>query len=347
MNLYRKLDRSLVQFDFLVFDEEIGTFESEVNELGGKVIRIGPLRGRGYRESCRAIAQEIRSHGPYQVVHSHLNLASAAVVQGAWGENVPVRVAHSHTTRDGDQLGGQRSKQAFARLLIRRFANRYVACGEDAGRHLFGNAWKRGSVLPNAVDLERFVHQDVTDAITLRTAHGVPADALLVGSVARLGSAKNLDFVIDLAEQVVRTSEVYFWIVGDGPDRERLESRVHRSDLTDRVQFLGMRTDIPAVLLALDALLMPSLYEGLPVSVIEAQAAGTLSLVSDRVTREVDLGLGLVEYLSLERPDIWQDSILRLKAGGTKTDTRELLSESDYNAANAVELVLRLYGLEA
>ena len=347
MNLYRKIDRDRVQFDFLVFGEAAGAFDEEIGALGGRILRLPFPRGRGVRRAVDDVRQLIRDRGPFAAVHAHVLHASAIAVRAARAEGVPIRIAHSHNT--GDVPGGlpRTLYRAWGRRVIVSSSTQLVACGSDAGRYLFGDSdW---TLLRNGVDLDVFKPMSQPAREELRRSLGVAPGELLLGSVARLEVVKNHDHLISVASCLrERGSSFRMMLVGEGSRRPELEARVRQLDLDGQVEFLGVRRDVDLLLGAMDQLVMPSLYEGIPVVLMEAQASGLPCLVSDAVSGEVDLGVGLVDFLPTDDPDAWAARILDL--GSSARRTEPLLTEQVRLAGGDIDASLnvlyRLYSLQ-
>lgn len=347
MNLYRKIDRSRVQFDFLIFGDGEGVFDREIQELGGRLLRLPLPRERGLRRSVRDVRRVLRTEGPFIAVHAHVLHASALALRAAALEGVEVRIAHSHST--GDVTGGLGRKlyTQWARSMIRRSATHAVACGEDAGRYLFGDhhPWQ---LLRNGVDLEVFTPASEERRAAARTALDCPEELMLLGAIARLEEVKNHSFLLDVAQRLDQRGVAFRMVfAGDGSLRDRLQEECGARGLQSRVRFLGLHRDVRGLMAGLDLLLMPSHYEGIPVVLMEAQASGLGSLVSTGVSREVDLGVDLVEFLPLEDPGVWVDRTLgRTRSRPHAEDLTERVRAAGAGIEDSVALLYRLYGLE-
>ena len=200
----------------------------------------------------------------------------------------------------------------------------------------------------NGVDLDVFKPMPRPVRNEIRDSLGVPPGQLLLGSIARLEPVKNHDFLISVASRLrERGASFRMVFVGDGSRRLELEGRVSQLDLDGQVHFLGIRRDVERLLGAMDQLVMPSHYEGVPVVLMEAQASGLPCLVSDAITSEVDLGVGLVDFLPTDDPDLWAGRTLALGGGARRTEP--LLAEQVRLAGGdidgSVSLLYRLYGL--
>jgi glycosyltransferase EpsF len=348
MNLYRSIDRRRVQFDFLVFGNDRGVFDGEVEEMGGRILRVPQPRERGLLRAVADIRKILRRHGPYRAVHAHILHASAVSMLAAEREHVPIRVTHSHNT--GDVTGGalRQMYTSWSRRAICKHSTQLVACGSDAGRYLFGPG-RTWALLRNGVDLDRFWPPDPRTRADARCALGISEGQLVLGSVARFETVKNHDFVIGIAEQL-RGEGVDFQMLlaGDGSRRQELARAVQRAGLEGQVRFLGLRRDVPTVLASMDGLLMPSLYEGIPVALVEAQATGLPCFVSQAVSREVDLGVGLIDFLPLDDVQPWVDRVIGAKDRRVSSETLAAqLRRAGADIRSGVDTLYDIYGLEA
>lgn len=350
MNLYRAVDRNRVQFDFLVFSETRGAYEAEVEELGGRIIRMPDPAQIGALRALRRMCVLMRSEGPFAAVHSHINYASGLSLCAAKMAGVQRRVAHAHNA-GGTSRGSRRALYEYiARNAILRCSTEIAACGDDAGAYLFGPAWDdQGRTVHNAIDVARFSEADATHGRLSLSELGIAPDTYVLGCVARLTHQKNHAFVLRVIAALADAAPpVSLLLIGEGDLRSHLELEASRLGVLDRVLFLGARRDIPQLLKAVDLLVLPSHYEGLPVVLVEAQAAGLRCLVSDAVTREADLGLGLLEYLPLD-VECWASRISTPSSGDTPTapEIRGALARRGYSAPAAARELLSIYGLSS
>ena len=302
LNVLRHIDRKQFQLDFCTFGPRAGLHAEEVERLGGKILRCpkGPNLA-SFRRRFRTILRE----GNYDVVHSHVHLFSGALLRWAKAEGVPVRIAHSHNTHDGRANTPVRH---FYRRAMRSWINRYathgLAASKPAASELFGEKWQsdgRFRVLYYGIDLEPF--QEPVSREEIRAELGIPLAAAVVGHVGRFDPQKNHRFILEMARDILRKRpDVHFVLVGDGPLRREMEAKASAEGIADKMHFVGSRTDVPRLMRGgMDVFVFPSLWEGLPIALIEAQAAGLRCLVSDRVPEETALSRESVEFLSLTR----------------------------------------------
>jgi glycosyltransferase involved in cell wall biosynthesis len=287
MHALRNIDRNTFHMDFCTFGTEAGLYAGEADELGSIVLRCSKSANLwSFRRRFRRILRE----GSYQIAHSHVHLFSGALLRWAKAEGVPIRIAHSHNTSDGRPNTGMRR---FYRRLMKSWIDRYathgLAASSAAAVALFRENWQadgRFRVLHCGIDLHPF--QEPVDRRKVLKELGIPADALVVGHVGRFDPQKNHRFLLDVARETLnRRPDVHFLLVGDGPLRVEIEALARGMGLSGKTHFAGIRTDVPRLMRgAIDVFLFPSLWEGLPLTVIEAQAAGLRCILSEAVTSE-------------------------------------------------------------
>ena len=337
MNLYRSIDRSRFQFDFVSFAPGRGDYDDEIEALGGRIVRItdpSPLRRFAH---LRRLLRE----GPWAIVHSHTLFSSGLHLLAARLEGIPVRIAHSHSTADansGSLVG--RLYQRVSRALLERVPTHYVACGEAAAAYLFPGA-KDVMVVPNAIDCDAFIGPE---APVDREAGGRRIRVLQVG---RLHPVKNHRLSLDIAEVLRDAGDTFeMQFAGDGELRTEIEAAVRDRGLGDLVTVLGVRADIASLMHSADVMLMPSHHEGFPVVLVESQAAGLPAVVSDAISPEVDLGLGLVEFVPLEAPSAKWAAMITQAAVAPVPDAdarRRTLVDRGFSAAAGAQRLESMY----
>lgn len=307
MNVLRAHDPEKYEIWFSVNTNHLGDYEPEILELGGKIWHNPyAISNRTLLPYLRSFRDFLRKEGPFDVVHCHVYYFGGFIMRIARQEGVAVRIMHSHSTSDGlnDTLY-RRLYRWFCRRLILNNATQLVACGREAYEALFQRPCPdKGKILNNAIVMSKF-NLSLQDRFETRKNLGIPNENRVIISVARFLPVKNHGRIISIFNyyhKYIDTSATLL-LVGDGDGKEKIEETVKKLELANSVFFLGKRSDIPQLLNASDVLLMPSLFEGLPVSLVEAQAAGLSCVISDVITSEVDMGLGLVHYVSLNESD--------------------------------------------
>lgn len=296
MNYYRHIDRKKIQFDFLVHRSFEADYDREIRQLGGRIYHISRLIPWSirYRETLKRF---FRAHPDYRIVHVHLDCFSSIVLQCAKSCRIPVRIAHSHSA------GALRDMKYLLRLYWKKkipsCATDLLACGQAAGDWMFPGC--DFQIMPNAIDLENYRYCRET-AGKVREAFRLD-DKIVLGHVGRFHPAKNHRFLIRLfAEVVKKEPRARLLLVGDGTLRAQTEALVREAGLAKTVIFAGQRQDVEVLLQGMDLLVFPSLYEGFPVAVVEAQAAGLPCLLSDGVSKECIVEKDLVTVCSLDAP---------------------------------------------
>ena len=309
MNYYRHIDRSRVQFDFLVCEGSGMIPRDEIEALGGRVFMVP-----GYKQFPRYTSEmeQLFREGCWPIVHSHVNALSVFPLRAAKRAGVPVRIAHSHSTAGK----GEPVKNA-AKAVLRRFSNVYpthrMACSRYAGEWLFGEG-ADFDVLYNAIDLSRFFF-DAEARAEARADLGLVGGQTVIGHVGRFMPQKNHRFLIEAFSLAAkRRPDLVLVLVGSGEAEALAESWAAERGVADRVMFLGQRGDVDRLYQAFDAFALPSLYEGLGLVGVEAQAAGLPCFLSDRITREVDV-TGAVRFLSIDDPEVWAAPLCAVEPG--------------------------------
>lgn len=330
MNYYRHIDHSKVQFDFICDDDSTNIPYDEIEKLGGKVILIPPYQKVfKYQKELRRVLRD----GKYKIVHSHINTLSVFPLYAAKKVGVPVRIAHSHSTTNKKEWKKNLLKQVL-RPFSKKYATNYMCCSELAGRLLFGDkAYDEGEVylLNNAIDLDKFKY-DKKIRDKKRKELGIKEDTIVIGHIGRFVAQKNHTFLIDIFNQFHKKEKnSILLLAGQGPLQEEIKNKVGELGLDDSVRFLGQRNDANELYQAFDVFLLPSLYEGLPVVGVEAQASGLLCFLSDDMTKETKV-LDSTAFMSLSNTDDeWATSILDNYINFRRKDTTSDITKSNFN----------------
>ena len=284
MNYYRNIDRDKIQFDFICDEDSTNIPFEEIEKLGGKVVLIPPYQKvLKYHKELKRVLKE----GKYKIVHSHINTLSVFSLFAAKCAGVPVRIAHSHSTTNQKEKKKNLIKQVL-RPFSKLFATDYMCCSELAGRWLFGDReYDKGKVylLNNAIDIEKFEYNEQIRK-RKREELGIRDSTLVIGHVGRFVEQKNHMFLIDIFSQVHKKNEdTILLLIGQGPLQNQIKDKVKSLKLEKFVKFLGQRNDVNELYQSFDIFLLPSLYEGLGMVLIEAQCAGCYCIASTEVPK--------------------------------------------------------------
>lgn len=281
MNYYRKIDRSKIQFDFLVHREEKGVYEEEIERLGGRIYRMSPLYPQNFGVYKKRIREFLKNHPEYRIIHSHMSELGYFVFKEAKRQHIPTIICHAHSAPKSKNL--KMAVRFYFKHKMLPYITHMFTCGDEAGIWLYGRKNKKKFIqLNNAIDTEKYIYDKKTENI-VREELGL-GEAFVVGHVGRFCAAKNHKQLIDIFEQIVKMrNNSKLVLVGEGTLQEEIEQRVKEKKLEDKVLFLGERSDVNRILQALDVFVFPSFYEGLSVAIIEAQTAGVQCFISDSI----------------------------------------------------------------
>ncbi|WP_405206750.1 glycosyltransferase family 1 protein [Aquimarina sp. LLG6339-5] len=352
MNYYRKIDKDKVQFDFLVHRKEKAAFDEEIESLGGKIYRfdpINPLFPGDYYQKLRLFFKE---HKEYDIVHSHLNTFSCFPLKIAKEFDIPCRIAHAHIAIDDVSFmslfsNKESKKETFKKLIklqlkkkVKKDATHLFSCGDKAGKWLFGDSTSF-ITMNNAIDTEKFSHNS-TVANKYKEDFNLK-NRLVIGHVGRFASQKNHAFLLKIFSAVLNEKpDCDLVMIGDGPLRKVMEKEAESLGIKDNVHFLGVRADVPELFQMFDVFVFPSFYEGLPVTLIEAQAAGIKVFASDSITTEVSL-TDDIEFLSIDKPAVyWAAKIIETDASKKNNNTEKIV-KGDYDIVSNTKKIHEFY----
>ncbi|MBI4965615.1 MAG: glycosyltransferase family 1 protein [Desulfomonile tiedjei] len=344
MNVLRHTSRDVLQMDFLVHTADPCSYDDEARALGSRILHC-PYHRKPWLYA-RHFTRLVREYGPYDIVHSHCHRFSGLVLRLAYKEAVPVRIVHSHSDASAIVAEEGLFRRAYYSLMdhwIDKYGTVGFAASRSAAKDLFGENWEsdgRWKTLFCGIDTTPFHH--TYDRRAVREEIGLPSDAPVVGHVGRFTRAKNHMFLLEVFAHALRLEpRLRLILVGDGPEEEIVRQRAEQDDLRERVLFLGSRSDVPRLLLnCVDLFLFPSVFEGLGLALVEAQAAGLPCLVSEQVPREADLVPSLVRRLSLSHgPSEWAGQLLDLISAPPRLSFQEALAiveQSPFNLSNSI-----------
>lgn len=324
MNYYRHIDRSKIQFDFLVHRDFKADYDDEVLSLGGQIFHIQPLNP--FLLSYYKALEHFFSEHSYQIVHSHLDCMSAYPLSVAKKCGVPIRIAHAHSASQDKNI--KYPLKLFSKKIIPCFATNLFACGKAAGEWMFPH--KHFSIIHNAINTNDYLYDhDIRTAS--RRELKISDEQLLIGHVGRFAPPKNHTFLLDIFYEVKkRRPDAILVLVGTGDLQESIKNKAKQLGLIDDILFLNNRTDVNRILQAFDVFVMPSLYEGVSVATIEAQAASLPCVFSDTVSDECKI-TDNVEFISLSKsPEIWAQHILNY-TNATRSNQFDAVKNSGYD----------------
>lgn len=317
MNYYREIDRSQIQFDFLANKPVPGEYDEEIRCMGGRVFVSPGLNPLHFPRYKRFVAELLHSDPDIKIVHAHNEAMGYYALQSAKDAGLKVRIAHAHNTQIIRDY--KYPLKLVCKQLLPGAATDYWSCGRDAGIYYYGEKrWNEsGFIMRNAIDVSKFAFRQEERA-RLRQLHGLEK-CFVIGHVGRFNVQKNHTRLLDIfAEAAKAVPDARLALIGTGELEQSVEEKARAMGIRDKVLFLGQMADVSGWYQAMDCFVLPSLFEGLPVVGIEAQAAGLPCVFSDRVTDEVLLSPE-TRRISLQADDAeWAGEIVA--AGQAKTD---------------------------
>lgn len=338
MNHYRAVDRTKIQFDFLVHRQEKGDYDDEIEQLGGRIYRAFPIRPWKYIYYFKWLKSFFNKNNDYIAIHAHIQENSGLVFKVAHRFNIKALISTSHTVGYG--IDYKYLFRVYAKYYLNKYCTHKMACGNMAGEHLYGKN-SEFIIIHNAIDVAKFKY-NVNVRNKIRHELNIE-NKFVIGNVARFHKGKNHTFIVDVFNEInKKDNNCCLVLVGDGEEFEAIKSKVESFDLSSNVTLLGVRNNVNELLQAFDVLLFPSLFEGIPVSIIEAQAAGLPCLLSDTIDNETAITSN-VEFHSLNAPiSEWTNAILN-KKDFRRVDTTSEIVDAGYDVIQNTKLLYRLY----
>lgn len=361
MDLYRHTDRNRVQFDFLVHSGEEGFYEKEIRELGGRIFRVPRFRIYNYFSYRKALKEFFQKHHEFALVQGHMTSTAAIYLPIAKKAGVKKTAAHARSAGVDKGLKGTMTR--FLRRNLADKADYLFTCSELAGISVYGEkAVREGKTIfiPNAIDCAGFTF-DPEKRKKMREELGL-TDALIIGHVGRFHYAKNHEYLLRVFAELCRMSagaggstaetgadqKYHLILLGEGPLMEDTRKLAEELGVVDRVHFLGNHKNIADYYQAMDYFVYPSRYEGMPGTIVEAQASGLPCLMSDTICREV-IVTELVETMSIEKePKVWAEGLQRrIDALVSKQENREKyaakMAAAGFDVQAQAERMMRFY----
>lgn len=344
MSLYRAIDRTKYQFDFMVFSEEECDYDEEIESLGGEIHRI---KAKNWIGRVKEITELLKNNPQWETIHCHMLFANAFLIYAAYKAGVKQRVSHSHRI-SALKLNRFVSYvyHNISRLIQKKYSTDFLACNKAAGEYLFPDN-ENVVILANAMDTEEIANYADENVGFLRKEYNLPQDLIVLIKTVRFSPEKNHFFSIKIVKAMKENGvKVKLFLAGEGELKEEVENQVHQLNLDEEVVFMGLRKDVHKFLGSADLMLVPSIHESFPVVLVESQSAGVPALVSDSVPSDVDLGLDLVFFESLKKsPEVWANHILKIisKTTPPKEKRIKILKEKGFDIDSSVKRLINIY----
>lgn len=344
MNIYRHIDKEKVQFDFLVHRPNHAFYDDEIENLGGRIYRtpkFSPFPS-GYIKFMQSIESVLEKHPEYRIIHAHseLNLWPLMIAKKL---KIPTRIAHSHNAKTSVNL--KYFFFLYEKAMIKRYCTDMFMCSTPAGNWTFGKkAVKLGNVkfIKNGIETERFIYNEQIRGEKRREL-GL-GDKLVVGHIGRFMQQKNHAFLIDIFDKIhkMRPNSILI-LISDGRLMDEIKMKVMSMGLSDCVLFLGNRKDVNELLQAMDVFLFPSLWEGLPLTGIEAQTAGLPVLISDVITDEVCVTNNIYKMSLKDDANVWANKVLNITDNFKRVDVSKQVVDAGFDIRSTAAWLQEFY----
>lgn len=338
MNMYRNVDRSKVQFDFLVHYKEDQFFDDEIKSLGGHIYKLSVREDYNLIKYIKELDKFFKNHNEYKIIHGHMDTLGAIYLGSAKKAGVPIRIAHAHN--DSIQNGIKKNARLFMINKYKKNANILYACSEKAGQFMFGDS--EYVVFNNAIDTKKFAYnlqtrKDKRKELNLN-------DELVFGNIGRFHVQKNQLFLIDIMQEMVKINKnVKLILIGSGELESEIRSKVKEYNLDKYVMILSNRRDVNELYQAMDVFVLPSLYEGLPVSGIEAQASALPCVFSDTITKKADVTENVSFWSLNDSTKDWAEKLLKLVMNFQRQDVSNIIKAAGYDARTEAKKLQDIY----
>ncbi|MGD9994148.1 MAG: glycosyltransferase family 1 protein [Salinivirgaceae bacterium] len=339
MNLYRNIDRTKVQFDFILYRKEECDFNEEIRQMGGRIFWVPRYTGKNHFLFKKAWNRFFKQHKEYKIIHGHVRSAASIYLSIARKYGL-ITIAHSHSTSSRGNILEKIGKKLL-QYTIRFKADYLFACSNEAGKWLYGS--KRDFlVINNAIDIQKFVFDENTRQ-SKRNELGLEGK-FVIGHIGTFTKPKNHNFLIDIFKEVFeKNNKAILLLIGRGELQVEIQKKVKELGLFENVIFAGVRSDISELLQAMDVFVFPSLFEGIPVTLIESQASGIFSILSSNISDEVKV-TDSVEFISLSKsPQYWADKLLKIGEIDYRVVNSQRLKDGGYDIHEVTNIIMKFY----
>lgn len=341
MNVYRNINRNKIQFDFIAFNR--GELHDEIINMGGRIFYFDLIKKQGLISYIKKLKKIIINEGPFYAVHAHQSYKSGFSLIAAKSVGIEKRIAHTHAISPENKW--HKLFLPFFKQITVKYSTKLLACSQIAGESIYGK--NDFLVVPNNIDMERFLNTSKIDGLEIRTKLNISKDTLLIGHVGRFSEVKNHRFIIKIAEELKNEiNDFKILLVGDGPLKNEINEEIISKKLNHHFIILSPQKEINKIMKSFDIFLFPSLFESFSIVLLEAQASGIVSVVSNTIPKYVDLNLDTIKYKDLnELPSQWACAITKFREQPNikKEDIKNKIVEKGFNNESIINKLLEIY----
>lgn len=348
MNIYRSIDRSEIQFDFLLTQVVGGDYEEDAKSMGANIYHL-PARNKGYKAYRKALDDFFREHHDYIAIHEHISsLTSIEPAYYAKKYGIPVRIFHSHSSSIQKSLRLHWVHTILHYLnkpKVHSYATHYLGCSDKAldWMYKYTGVRSRALMVNNGIDCEQYAFKKNVRA-EVRKEFSIDADDFVIGHVGRFIPLKNQGFLVDIVDELHKTMpSAKLLLVGEGDTMDEIKAKVSDKGLEKSVIFTGVRSDVARLMQAMDIFVMPSWFEGLPVSLVEAQAAGLPVVASESISHDSDITENILFKSINESVEEWVESIVKWKEKCGRPNNIEKIKKAGFDSKTTVKQLVKKY----
>lgn len=344
MNIYRQIDRSKIQFDFLATETDGASFESEILDLGGKVFLVPEKKKNNFLTLSKKL-KEVLKVRDYTIIHYHATSQWAATLFSLQKYGIKKVIIHSHATVYSDSILKSIRNLIFS-IPMFFSATDFIAVTHEAGEKFFFK--KKFEVIPNSIDIDRFKYNE-SNRKRIRKSLNIKDSELVIGNVGRFSKQKNQLFILDIFKEILKNqdSNSNTWrllLIGQGDLENKLKEKIQLLDLQDHVIILNTKFDIESYYSAMDVFCFPSTYEGFGMAALEAQSNGLPTVLSDVIPDDVKLKNSVQLNLNLDVVK-WAETLrmiidMNIQRSDGKNIVKEAHFDSKYIANEWVDIYL-------
>lgn len=343
MNWYRNIDRSKIQFDFIVHTEEICAYDEEIKKLGGRIYRVPRYTGKNHFSYKTAWKQFFKIHPEYRIIHGHVRSTASIYLKIAKKFKLKT-IIHSHSIASrGNKI--EKIIKNIMQYSIRYISDYFFSCSDEAGEWLFGKSIvknKKYIIIKNAIDIDKYIFNEQIRK-EIRQSFKIE-NKFVVGHVGSFTSPKNHLFLLEIFNEVLqleRNSKLI--LVGDGILKEKIVAKINELEIYDNVILVGDVPNVHEYLQGMDILIFPSLFEGLGISLIEAQASGLTCIVSDTIPKEAEVTDSVYRMSLNKSAKEWAGLIIECSDLNRTKNVYSEIREKGYCISDIVFEIEKLY----
>ncbi len=343
INVFENIDREKIEISFALACDGKQFYEDKVISEGAKVYHTSDLNGiKNIVKHFFRVIKVLKKEGPFDVVHTNIDFFNGINLLAAFVARVPVRISHSHNTNSAHarSVGATlpiRIYRKVMRTIINTLSTKRLGCSKAANLYMYGEKARDTVVINNGVDFNKFKSNEKINNLN------IDKNEINFVTVGRICEQKNSIFIVKIMNQLVKLNNNFhlYWI-GKGPQEDEIKKLISEYKLEDKITLLGSRKDVPNIMTKMDFMIFPSKWEGLPVTLVEAQVANLPCFISDKITDEADLGLCTVISLDNNESE-WADSINRYIKSSTYN--KKVLEDkiNSFNIKNVVKDIEEIY----